>query len=290
MSAASTDPGHRDVGNPFGPPPTLGSMGPPPPFVAPHAARAVVVGEDLRVRFGAVDALRGVTVAVDPGETVAIMGPSGSGKSTLLHCLAGITTPDGGRVLLDGTRIDTLGERRRVQLRRQRFGFVFQAHHLVPELPAIENVALPLLLSGVRRAQAVAAAHQWFGPLGLAGREHHRPGELSGGEAQRVAIARALVNGPSVVFADEPTAALDQATGAHILDVLLAASTAAGSAVVLVTHDPGVASRCRRLIHLCDGQQVDGLATPVPPAASSAASPIGPPNPPVTTSTVEVGR
>jgi putative ABC transport system ATP-binding protein len=160
-------------------------------------------------------------------------------------------------VLVDGARIDQLGERRRVQLRRQRFGFVFQAHHLVPELPADENVALPLLLGGAPRRAAVARARTWFAPLGLDGREHHRPGELSGGEAQRVAIARALVTEPSVVFADEPTAALDQATGDQVLDLLVGATLAAGSAIVIVTHNPDVAARCGRIVHLRDGAVLD---------------------------------
>ena len=228
-------------------PPTSAPDGPP----VGHAP--VVTGENLTMRFGAVDALRGVDLAVAAGESVAIMGPSGSGKSTLLHCLAAITAPTTGRVLLDGTRIDHLSERRRVELRRQRFGFVFQAHHLVPELPADENVALPLLLAGTRRREAVTEARRWFAPLGLAGRENHRPGELSGGEAQRVAIARSLVARPSVVFADEPTAALDQATGDQVLDLLVATARAAGSAVVLVTHNPAVAARCQRIVHLRDG-------------------------------------
>ena len=223
-------------------------------------AGAVVAGLGLTMRFGPVEALRGVDLAIWPGESVAIMGPSGSGKSTLLHCLAAISAPSTGQVLVDGARIDQLGERRRVQLRRQRFGFVFQAHHLVPELPADENVALPLLLGGTPRRAAVAEARGWFAPLGLQGREKHRPGELSGGEAQRVAIARALVTRPSVVFADEPTAALDQATGDQVLDLLVGATSAAGSAIVVVTHNPDVAARCGRIIHLRDGSIVDTTA------------------------------
>ena len=238
-------------------------MSAPTPAAAPALAVGVpsggpvVAGLGVAMRFGTVDALRGVDLGVAAGESVAIMGPSGSGKSTLLHCLAAITSPTSGQVLLDGARIDQLGERRRVQLRRQRFGFVFQAHHLVPELPADENVALPLLLAGTGRREAVAEARSWFVPLGLDGRQRHRPGELSGGEAQRVAIARALVARPSVVFADEPTAALDQATGEHVLDLLVGAAAGAGSAVVLVTHNPDVAARCERVVHLRDGVVVD---------------------------------
>ena len=235
------------------------------PTVAPapsHPTDAVVAGVGLVMRFGTVEALRGVDLAIAAGESVAIMGPSGSGKSTLLHCLAAISVPTTGQVLVDGARIDHRSERRRVQLRRQRFGFVFQAHHLVPELPADENVALPLLLAGVPRRAAVAQARAWFAPLGLEGRQKHRPGELSGGEAQRVAIARALVAQPSVVFADEPTAALDQATGDQVLDVLVGATDAAGSAIVLVTHNPDVAARCSRIVHLRDGAVVADCVAP----------------------------
>jgi len=261
-------------------------MSPPTdaPRASPGAARtivpgaapsAVVAGLGLTMRYGSVEALRGVDLAIAPGESVAIMGPSGSGKSTLLHCLAAITAPTSGQVLVDGARIDQLGERHRVQLRRQRFGFVFQAHHLVPELPADENVALPLLLGGVPRRAAVAQARGWFAPLGLVGREHHRPGELSGGEAQRVAIARALVTRPSVVFADEPTAALDQATGDQVLDLLVGATRAAGSAIVVVTHNPDVAARCGRIVHLRDGSILDD-GTPAAVAAGNAAASVVP--------------
>lgn len=244
---------------PPAPSPPVRSLAPesPPPDVL---ATPVVAGVDLVMRFGSVEALRGVSMGIGAGESVAIMGPSGSGKSTLLHCLAAITAPTSGEVLLDGAPIGTLSERRRVQLRRQRFGFVFQAHHLVPELPAEENVALPLLLAGVGRRTAVERARSWFAPLGLDGRQRHRPGELSGGEAQRVAIARALVAQPSVVFADEPTAALDQATGDQVLDLLVDATREAGSAIVMVTHNPDVARRCQRVVHLRDGVVVDGGA------------------------------
>src|SRR5690606_21913292 len=146
----------------------------------------VLVGRALTKRFGQTTALAGVDITVQAGEAVAIMGPSGSGKSTLLHCLAGIMKPDSGEVHLLGQRIDTLGERKRSALRRTRFGFVFQFGQLLPELPADENVALPLMLGGVSRAQAVSQAREWFPPLGLQGMEVRRPGELSGGQAQRV--------------------------------------------------------------------------------------------------------
>ncbi|WP_067804719.1 ABC transporter ATP-binding protein [Actinomadura formosensis] len=215
---------------------------------------SVLIGRGLVKRFGTAVALDGVDLAVGRAEAVAIMGPSGSGKSTLLHCLAGIMKPDTGEVHLLGQRIDTLGERRRSALRRTRFGFVFQFGQLLPELPAVENVALPLMLNGTARRDAVRAARTWFPPLGLAGMELRRPGELSGGQAQRVAIARALVTGPAVVFADEPTGALDQATGHDTMRLLTDATGRNGASLIVVTHDPSVAGRCDRIIEVRDGR------------------------------------
>lgn len=229
-------------------------------FVAPASFGVVRPSTDaldgigLRKSFGSVVALDGVDLSLRPGEAVAIMGPSGSGKSTLLHCLAGITPPDRGEVWLEGRRVDGLGERARTALRRRRFGFVFQTGQLLPELPAEENVALPLLLEGERRRSAVAAARRWFAPLGIEGLEARRPGELSGGQAQRVAIARALVARPAVVFADEPTAALDRATGAATVAVLVQAAKSAGAAALVVTHDPDVAAACDRVCRIADGR------------------------------------
>ncbi|GAA3441291.1 ABC transporter ATP-binding protein [Planomonospora venezuelensis] len=208
-------------------------------------------------RFGPAVALAGVGLAVG-GEAVAIMGPSGSGKSTLLHCLAGIMKPDGGEVRLLGQRVDTMRERERSALRRTRFGFVFQFGQLLPELPAEENVALPLMLGGVRRGEAVRRAREWFGPLGLGGMEGRRPGELSGGQAQRVAIARALVTRPAVVFADEPTGALDQATGHDTMRLLVEATRGNDASLVVVTHDPQVARWCDRTVEVRDGRVLAG--------------------------------
>lgn len=187
------------------------------------------------------------------GEAVAIMGPSGSGKSTLLHCLAGIMKPDSGEVHLLGQRIDAMNERERSKLRRTRFGFVFQFGQLLPELPAEENVALPLMLGGLARPDAVRQARAWFGPLGLHGMEGRRPGELSGGQAQRVAIARALVTKPAVVFADEPTGALDQKTGNDTMRLLVEATKHYGACLVVVTHDQNVAAWCDRTVEVRDG-------------------------------------
>lgn len=184
------------------------------------------------------------------------MGPSGSGKSTLLHCLAGIARPGRGEVWLDGRRIDNLSERSRSRLRSSELGFVFQSGQLLPELPAVENVALPLMLGGLARRAAAREAATWFAPLGIGGLEQRRPGELSGGEAQRVAIARAMVIKPAVVFADEPTAALDRATGKATIELLVHASRAAGAGLLIVTHDPEVGAACDRIVDIRDGRFV----------------------------------
>jgi putative ABC transport system ATP-binding protein len=192
-------------------------------------------------------------LSVAAGEIVAVMGPSGSGKSTLLHCLAGILIPDRGEVHFGERRIDTMGETERSALRRERFGFVFQSGQLVPELTTQENVALPLLLGGVRRAPALAEARSWLERLDLVGLEERRSGELSGGQAQRVALARALVGRPQVVFADEPTGSLDSLSGEHVMELLVAASRDQGTTVVLVTHDARVAAYAEREVVVRDG-------------------------------------
>jgi len=203
--------------------------------------------------FGQTPALCGATMGVSRGEILAVMGPSGSGKSTLLHCLAGILVPDDGEVWFDGQRLDTRSDERRSELRRDRFGFVFQSGQLVPELTVEENVALPLLLGGARRAPAVAEARKWFGRLGLDGLEQRRSGELSGGQAQRVALARGLVTGPEVLFADEPTGSLDSVSGEIVMNLLTAAVREQGTTVVLVTHDARVAAYANREIIVRDG-------------------------------------
>jgi putative ABC transport system ATP-binding protein len=214
----------------------------------------ILVARGVTKSFGPTPALRGADLTVQRGEVLAVMGPSGSGKSTLLHCLAGILRPDSGEVWFGGQRLDLLGERARSQLRRDRFGFVFQFGQLVPELPAAENVALPLLLAGHRRAQAMAEAGGWFEPLDIAGLEQRRPGELSGGEAQRVALARALVAAPDVLFADEPTGSLDSLAGERVMDLLVDAARARGTTVVLVTHEPRVAAYADREVVVRDGR------------------------------------
>jgi putative ABC transport system ATP-binding protein len=215
---------------------------------------ALVEARDVHVSFGPTPALRGATLEVAPGEILAVMGPSGSGKSTLLHCLAGILVPHAGEVHFAGRRIDGLGEADRSALRRDRFGFVFQFGQLVPELTAAENVALPLLLRGERRATALVQARAWFERLALAGLEERRSGELSGGEQQRVALARGLVGQPEVLFADEPTGSLDSLTGERVMDLLTSAAREHGITVVLVTHEPRVAAYADREVIVRDGK------------------------------------
>jgi putative ABC transport system ATP-binding protein len=209
---------------------------------------------DVRVSFGATLALRGARLSVARGEILAVMGPSGSGKSTLLHCLAGIVTPDAGEIWFDGRRLDALSDAQRTRLRRTAFGFVFQFGQLVPELSAADNIALPLLLGGTRRKAAYASASGWLGRLGLGALAARRTGELSGGEAQRVALARALVARPQVLFADEPTGALDSLTGEKVMDLLVDLVREEGTTVVLVTHDARVAAYADREAMVRDGK------------------------------------
>ncbi|MEU9074513.1 ABC transporter ATP-binding protein [Kitasatospora sp. NPDC004745] len=215
---------------------------------------AVIEARDVTLAFGETPALRGASLSVAAGEVLAVMGPSGSGKSTLLHCLAGILVPDAGEVHFNGQRLDTMPESRRSALRRDAFGFVFQFGQLVPELTAEENVALPLLLNGVRRASALAEARPWFARLGLDGMEQRRSGELSGGQAQRVALARGLVARPQVLFADEPTGALDSLTGEQVMELMVDSAREQGTTVILVTHEPRVASYADREAVVRDGR------------------------------------
>ncbi|GAA1397898.1 ABC transporter ATP-binding protein [Luteococcus peritonei] len=221
--------------------------------------------EGLTKTYGSTIALSGVDLCIEAGQSVAVMGPSGSGKTTLLHCLAGILGADSGSVVL-GTggsplRIDQLGEEQRARLRRESFGFVFQQGLLLPELTAVENAALPLMLAGVDRREAERQAAGWLAHLGLAGLEGRRLGEMSGGQCQRVAIARSQVTGARVTFADEPTGALDQHTSAEVLGALLQATAGRGRTLVMVTHDEKVAAACSRIVRLQDGHVVhDSMA------------------------------
>jgi putative ABC transport system ATP-binding protein len=223
-------------------------------------ATLVLVGRGLHKNFGLTRALSGADVSVAAGEVLAVMGPSGSGKSTLLHCLAGILTPDSGEVVFDGQRLDRMPDGQRTRLRRSVFGFVFQFGQLVPELPVLENIALPLLLLGKGRRAAIAVAQEWLPRLGLEGLGYRLPGELSGGQGQRVAIARALVTGPRIVFADEPTGSLDSVAGDQVMELLVSAAKEERACVILVTHEPRVAAYADRQITVRDGRTVQPVA------------------------------
>jgi putative ABC transport system ATP-binding protein len=214
---------------------------------------ALLTATGLRKSFGLTEALRGAEMALGEGEVLAVMGPSGSGKSTLLHCLAGILTPDAGEVTYAGQRIDRLNDRQRSHLRRSAFGFVFQFGQLVPELPLLENIALPLLLAGKGRRAAMAAAARWMPSLGLSNLGDRLPGELSGGQAQRGAIARALVSSPRVIFADEPTGSLDSVAADDVMQLLVDVVRAADAGLVVVTHEARVAAYADRRITVRDG-------------------------------------
>ncbi|ADJ50958.1 peptide ABC transporter ATPase [Amycolatopsis mediterranei S699] len=227
----------------------------------PHATNGPVLsGRGLVKRYGTQHALAGIDIDIQPRDAVAIVGPSGSGKTSLLHVLAGILRADDGQIFLSGQRIDHLGEKKRSELRRTEFGFVFQSGMLVAELSAEENVALPSLLAGLGRKEAIDAGRQWLSRLGLAGKERRRPGELSGGEAQRVAIARALTHRPKVIFADEPTGALDTRTGRETMDALLGAAHETGAAVLVVTHDRELAESMPKTVAIRDGLIATRLA------------------------------
>ena len=218
-------------------------------MVATHCSKSFGIGTDSPVH-----ALRDVSVVIPPGQSVSIMGPSGSGKSTLLHCLAGILQPDSGEITLGTEPISLAQDAARSVLRRRHFGFVFQDGQLLAELTAEENVALPLMLNGVRRTDALREAREWLRRVGLAGMERRCPGQLSGGQAHRIAIARALIHRPAVVMADEPTGALDQATGTEIMTLLVQATAAVGASLVVVTHDAHVAAWCSRHLVILDGR------------------------------------
>ncbi|MCB9151596.1 MAG: ABC transporter ATP-binding protein [Caldilineaceae bacterium] len=205
-----------------------------------------------------VQALRGIDLAIEQGEMVAIMGPSGCGKTTLLNCLSGLDELDAGEVLIEGESLHKMGDRARTRYRARRMGFIFQTYNLLPVLSALENVELPLLVSGVApkaaRTQATAALEQ----VGLAERIHHKPAELSGGQRQRVTIARALANAPAIIWADEPTGNLDSKTATDILTIMQDLNRQQRQTFVIVTHDPEVGELCDRVIHMYDGQIVNG--------------------------------
>ncbi|MDO5084462.1 ABC transporter ATP-binding protein [Arachnia propionica] len=214
---------------------------------------AILTTHDITKSYGSVQALAGVSLTIPAGQSVAIMGPSGSGKSTLLHCLSGVLTPEAGTVTFDGRDLTRLSDTERSHLRLTEFGFVFQDGQLIPELPARENIALPLLLTGTRRPAALRRADELLERLGLPNLARRRPPEMSGGQAQRVAIARALAGNPKVIFADEPSGALDQATGHGMMQLLTTVTAQSGASLVMVTHDSTVARWCSRLVEIRDG-------------------------------------
>ncbi|MEM9035538.1 MAG: ABC transporter ATP-binding protein [Actinomycetota bacterium] len=233
---------------------------PPRSATAVPAARLIATRKVYGAGAAEVVALDGVDLDVHAGELTAVMGPSGSGKSTLMHCLAGLDRPTTGSVLIDDVDLTALDDRAVTLLRRERIGFVFQAFNLIPSLTALENILLPLSLSGTDVRSEVL--DDVVTVLGLEGRLDHRPSELSGGQQQRVAVARALVAEPAIVFADEPTGNLDTATGNEILGFLRRAVDERSQTTVMVTHDPGAAAWADRVVFIVDGRVHDELRSP----------------------------
>jgi putative ABC transport system ATP-binding protein len=225
------------------------------------------VSKVYRSRSGAVTALRDVSVDLPAGTFTAVMGPSGSGKSTLLQCAAGLDRPTSGEVYLTGQPLGKLNETKLTLLRRERIGFVFQSFNLLPSLTAELNVALPLRLAGRRPSRREVRAV--LATVGLADRARHRPAQLSGGQQQRVAIARALITKPAVLFADEPTGALDSTTGREVLALLRGLVDREGQTIVMVTHDPVAAAHADRVLFLADGRIVDELSGPTPSSVAA---------------------
>jgi len=214
----------------------------------------ILSARNIKKSFGQTQALRGVSVDVVPGEILAIMGPSGSGKSTLLHCLAVILGVDSGEIVFDRQQINQFNDSQRSILRRTAFGFIFQFGQLVPELTALDNVALPLLLNGKPRKEAYSDAQSWLDRVDLASKGNNLPGELSGGEAQRVAVARAMILSPKVLFADEPTGSLDSLNSQIVMELFIRFAKTQGTSIVLVTHEPTIAAYADREIIVRDGK------------------------------------
>lgn len=215
----------------------------------------IIRTDNIEKSYGETHAMRGISLEIKRGEVLAIMGPSGSGKSTLLHTLAGITRPDSGKVYFNGLRIDNLTDKQRTLLRRSKFGFVFQFSQLVPELTAIDNVAVPLLLNGINRKAAYQKAEQWLNKVGITDAKlNHLANQLSGGQIQRVAIARAMVINPEVLFADEPTGSLDSLNSELVMKMFIKTAKDNGTTVVMVTHEPTIAAYADREIIVRDGK------------------------------------
>ena len=216
--------------------------------------QTIIEARGIRKRFGTLEVLKGIDFEAAPREVVAIMGASGAGKSTLLQILGTLSTPDDGSLRIGGEDVLRLKGDRLAAFRGRRIGFVFQAHHLLPEFSALENVLIPALIAGAPMKAARAAAQRLLGEVGLEARMEHKPAELSGGEQQRVAIARALVNEPAVLFADEPTGNLDSATKQEIHRLFFSLRERLGQTIVIVTHDPELAGLCDRCLTMRDGR------------------------------------
>jgi lipoprotein-releasing system ATP-binding protein len=224
----------------------------------PAAALALAgVGRTFMQGGVALEVLRAASLAIEPGQIVALVGPSGAGKSTLLQIAGLLERPTAGDVLIAGQSCDGLGDDARTEMRRNRLGFVYQYHHLLPEFSALENVMLPQMIAGLSRRDAAARARELLAMVGLEARASHRPARLSGGEQQRVALARALANAPSVVIADEPTGNLDQHTADAVFDALLAIVHETGVAALIATHNTALAARMDRILELQDGLVVE---------------------------------
>lgn len=213
----------------------------------------IISAENIKKSFGSAEVLKGLTLRVDKGEIVAVMGMSGSGKTTLLHSLAAITTIDSGEVMFEGKSINKLSDNARSRLRRQKFGFVFQFSQLVPELTALDNIALPLLLNGASRRVAYEGARLWLEKVGMSMQADSLPSELSGGQMQRVAIARAMVAQPKVLFADEPTGALDSLNSKKVMELFIEMAKQHNTTVIMVTHEQGIADYADRTVYVRDG-------------------------------------
>ena len=219
--------------------------------------RATGIEKTFRTGKIEVRALRGIDFAVEPGEMVAVMGPSGCGKTTMLNCLSGLDECDQGDVWIEGQNLRSMGDRARTTYRAQRMGFIFQTFNLLPVITAVENVELPLLVSGVRPREARQRALDALEQVGLADRVDHRPSALSGGQRQRVTIARSLVNRPAIVWADEPTGNLDSQSANDVLDLMRSLNRERGQTFIVVTHDPDIGNACDRIVQMMDGRVVE---------------------------------
>jgi lipoprotein-releasing system ATP-binding protein len=227
---------------------------------APVALRLENIARTYKEAGGTLEVFRGLTAELRMGEIVALVGPSGAGKSSLLHIAGLLEAPSEGEITIEGVAVSGLSDEMRTRIRRRTIGFVYQAHHLLPEFSALENVMMPALIAGRKRAEAKAMATRLLATMGLSERLSHRPSQLSGGEQQRVAIVRALVNSPRILLADEPTGNLDPKTAEGVFAALKTAVRKEGAAALIATHNPMLAARMDRVLRLVDGRLIDGTA------------------------------